>query len=93
MANPVPTKEGQRPTRIDGTITFAIAGPNSFIPAMETEIGYARCSTHSQDFKGQQRALLDLGVRTDHGLTGANRERPCLDQALAPCARTLRWLP
>ena len=54
----------------------------------ETRIGYARCSTDSQDLAAQHQALLDLGVSedriyTDHGLTGTNRERPGLAQALA----------
>ena len=73
---------------MNGTITFAIAGPYSYIPSMGIKIGYARCSTHSQDLEAQRRALRDLGVHedrihTDHGLTGANRERPGLDKALA----------
>jgi DNA invertase Pin-like site-specific DNA recombinase len=51
-------------------------------------IGYARCSTDKQDLAAQQEALLKLGVPsdriyTDHGLTGTNRTRPGLDQALA----------
>ncbi|WP_390915563.1 recombinase family protein [Pseudosulfitobacter sp. SM2401] len=51
-------------------------------------IGYARCSTDNQDLAAQQAALLDLHVTedriyTDHGLTGTNRERPGLAQALA----------
>ena len=52
------------------------------------KIGYARCSTYSQDLTAQRQALSDLGVQedriyTDHGLTGTNRERPGLEQALA----------
>lgn len=55
-------------------------------------IGYARCSTDRQDLAAQRAALLDLGVAedriyTDHGLTGANRARPGLDQALAAVRR------
>jgi DNA invertase Pin-like site-specific DNA recombinase len=51
-------------------------------------IGYARCSTDRQDLTAQQEALVKLGVEegriyTDHGLTGTNRMRPGLDQALA----------
>lgn len=51
-------------------------------------IGYARCSTDKQDLTVQREALLKLGVAedriyTDHGLTGTNRLRPGLDQALA----------
>lgn len=51
-------------------------------------IGYARCSTDKQDLTAQREALHALGVSddriyTDHGLTGTNRARPGLDQALA----------
>ena len=53
-----------------------------------TLIGYARCSTDKQDLAVQKAALQQLGVAadriyTDHGLTGTNRSRPGLDQALA----------
>ena len=53
-----------------------------------TLIGYARCSTDKQDLSAQRQTLRDLGVTegriyTDHGLTGTNRDRPGLDQALA----------
>ena len=53
-----------------------------------TLIGYARCSTDKQDLAAQKTALETLGVAadriyTDHGLTGTNRLRPGLDQALA----------
>lgn len=53
-----------------------------------TLIGYARCSTDKQDLAAQHDALLKLGVEmdriyTDKGFTGANRDRPGLDQALA----------
>jgi DNA invertase Pin-like site-specific DNA recombinase len=51
-------------------------------------IGYARCSTERQDLTAQRRILSDLGVADDrvyldHGLTGRNRSRPGLTQALA----------
>jgi DNA invertase Pin-like site-specific DNA recombinase len=51
-------------------------------------IGYARCLTDKQDLTVQREALSKLGVAaeriyTDHGLTGTNRQRPGLDQALA----------
>ncbi len=51
-------------------------------------IGYARCSTDAQDLAAQRAALKILGVDseriyTDHGLTGRNRDRPGLAQALA----------
>ena len=74
---------------MNGTVTIAQAGPYPYTrPLTETLIGYARCSTDRQDLAAQRQALLDLGVAedriyTDHGLTGANRARPGLDQALA----------
>jgi len=54
----------------------------------EIRIGYARCSTDRQDLTAQQEALVKLGVSpdriyTDKGLTGSDRQRPGLDQALA----------
>ncbi|WP_313137810.1 recombinase family protein [Paracoccus jeotgali] len=54
----------------------------------EIRIGYARCSTDKQDLAAQRQALLALGVAedriyVDQGLTGTNRERPGLAQALA----------
>ncbi|HUR84794.1 MAG TPA: recombinase family protein [Solirubrobacteraceae bacterium] len=53
-------------------------------------VGYARVSTQDQDLTAQRVALAALGVsaeRTyvDHGLTGTNRERPGLREALAAC--------
>ena len=53
-------------------------------------IGYARVSTDEQDLTGQRDGLRALGVQAeriyvDHGLTGTNRERPDLHQALAAC--------
>jgi DNA invertase Pin-like site-specific DNA recombinase len=53
-------------------------------------IGYARCSTDAQDLTAQRDALTALGVQpdriyTDHGLTGTNRARPGLREALAAC--------
>jgi DNA invertase Pin-like site-specific DNA recombinase len=53
-------------------------------------IGYARVSTDKQDLTAQRDALAALGVRSDriyvdHGLTGTNRARPGLREALAAC--------
>ena len=53
-------------------------------------IGYARCSTDEQDLTVQREGLACLGVTpdriyVDHGLTGSNRERPGLREALAAC--------
>ena len=51
----------------------------------ETLIGYARCSTGTQDLTAQRERLRELGVADeriylDDGLTGTNRKRPGLDQ-------------
>lgn len=56
----------------------------------ELRIGYARVSTVDQDLTAQRDALTALGVDpkriyVDHGLTGTNRDRPGLRQALAAC--------
>ncbi|QNK79482.1 recombinase family protein [Nakamurella sp. PAMC28650] len=53
-------------------------------------IGYARCSTEQQDLTAQRDALAALGVAAvrvyvDHGLTGTNRDRPGLREAMAAC--------
>jgi hypothetical protein len=51
-------------------------------------IGYARCSTDKQDLAAQRQTLRGLGVSDDrvyldHGMSGRNRKRPGLEQALA----------
>lgn len=53
-------------------------------------VGYAQCSTDQQNLTAQRDALLGLAVQADriyvvHGLTGTNRERPGLREALAAC--------
>jgi DNA invertase Pin-like site-specific DNA recombinase len=53
-------------------------------------IGYARVSTDTQDLTAQREGLTTLGVvpernYVDHGLTGTNRERPGLREAMAAC--------
>jgi hypothetical protein len=53
-------------------------------------IGYARCSTDQQDLTAQHDGLITLGVSptriyVGHGLTGTNRDRPGLREALAAC--------
>jgi DNA invertase Pin-like site-specific DNA recombinase len=66
-------------------------GRQAAFPVMnEFLIGYARVSTNEQDLTAQHNALEALGVRsnliyTDHGLTGTNRARPGLREALAAC--------
>ncbi|MEA2274512.1 MAG: hypothetical protein QOI98_3220 [Solirubrobacteraceae bacterium] len=52
--------------------------------------GYARVSTDQQDLSAQRAALSLLGVSSertyvDHGLSGTNRQRPGLREALAAC--------
>jgi DNA invertase Pin-like site-specific DNA recombinase len=54
----------------------------------EIKVGYARVSTIEQDLSVQRDALVRLGVDeahifVDHGMTGTNRERPGLREALA----------
>ncbi len=51
-------------------------------------VGYARVSTSGQDLAAQRDGLHLLGVdpenvHVDHGMTGTNRERPGLREALA----------
>lgn len=66
-------------------------GANRYsLPMTAMLIGYARCSTDQQDLTAQREALVGLGVSlkriyVDHGLTGANRARPGLREALAAC--------
>ena len=57
-------------------------------PVTPILIGYARCSTDRQDLTAQRQALVELGVEPDRiyvdkGLSGRNRARPGLDQAMA----------
>lgn len=52
------------------------------------KIGYARVSTNEQDLTIQRQGLAALGVENeyiyvDHGLTGTNRSRPGLREAMA----------
>jgi len=63
-------------------------GPTGQIARPGLLIGYARCSTDTQDLTAQRDALAGLGVAedrvyVDHGLTGTNRARPGLREALA----------
>src|ERR1700737_82405 len=54
----------------------------------ELLVGYCRCSTNEQDLTAQIDGLTRLGVDSqriyiDHGLTGPNRDRPGLQEAMA----------
>jgi DNA invertase Pin-like site-specific DNA recombinase len=65
-----------------------VAGEQAAGPKLGIMIGYARCSTEKQDLTAQRQILPGLGVAEeriylDHGLTGRNRSRPGLDNALA----------
>ena len=65
----------------------AVSQPQSTPPA-GILIGYARCSTEKQDLTAQRAILRGLGVAEervylDHCLTGTNRSRPGLNNALA----------
>ena len=56
----------------------------------ELTISYARVSTDEQDLTVQRDALLAIGIEpdrtyVDHGLTGSNRNRPGLREALVAC--------
>ena len=74
-----------------GVIASARARPQEKSSAKnELLIGYARVSTFEQDLTAQRIALERLGVDpayifTDHGLTGTNRARPGLREAMAAC--------
>jgi hypothetical protein len=59
-------------------------------------IGYARCSTERQDLAAQRLTLRQVGVGDDrvyldHGLTGTNRCRPGLEQALVALRPVTPW--
>ncbi len=78
----------QSVSHIPGTVIFSHKARQTLQLMPKTLIGYARCSTDKQDLTAQREALTDLGVAADriyvdHGLTGTNRARPGLNQALA----------
>ena len=59
-------------------------------------VGDALCSTDQHDLTAQRDGLLVLGVDSerisvDHGLTGTNRERPDLREALVACRAATSW--
>jgi DNA invertase Pin-like site-specific DNA recombinase len=73
----------RRPTEPAGGQRYAAA-------VTATVVGYARCSTDRQDLTAQWDALTALGVAADrvyvdHGLTGTDRKRPGLREAMAAC--------
>ena len=76
-------------SHLAGTVIVSREAPQTCHFSMpKTLIGYARCSTDKQDLSAQREALTELGVTADriyvdHGLTGTNRARPGLSQALA----------
>jgi DNA invertase Pin-like site-specific DNA recombinase len=76
-------------SHLAGTVIISHEAPQTcHFPMPKTLIGYARCSTDKQDLSAQREALTELGVAADriyvdHGLTGTNRARPGLNQALA----------
>ncbi len=60
------------------------------VPVSGLTIGCARVSTDAEDLTAQRNALAALDVAperiyVDHGLTGTNRARPGLREALAAC--------
>ena len=67
---------------------FTVPNVSEMTSGLATLVGYARCSTARQDLAAQRATLRRLGVDderiyVDHGLTGRNRNRPGLAQALA----------
>ena len=73
------------PLLIDVRIRLLLRTPHHMTATL---IGYARCSMDKQDLTSQRQALAELGVASDRiymdkGLTGTNRVRPGLDQAMA----------
>jgi hypothetical protein len=71
----------------------SVTGAIRYTPIVSgTLIGYARCSTDTQDLTAQRDRLRELGVAGDriylhHGLTGTSRKRPGLDNRWPPSAK------
>lgn len=75
-----------RPVRIEIPLTGVIRNTLR----VGINIGYARVSTEAQELTAQRNGLIALDVDrdriyVDHGLTGINRARPGLREALAAC--------
>ncbi len=56
----------------------------------QMRIGYARCSSEPEDLAGERMALAAAGVAADRiyldvGVSGTNRPRPALGEAMAAC--------
>lgn len=87
----MPTSLPEPRTTVAATAAQAPPPPPCFASGNRLRfIGYARVSTDEQDLTAQRDALTGLGVSAeriyvDHGLTGTNRERPGLREALAAC--------
>jgi DNA invertase Pin-like site-specific DNA recombinase len=70
-------------------VIVAVVGGYPYAPGHDRHADrLRRCSTDAQDLTAQRHALAGLGVAADRiyldkGLTGTNRRRPGLDQALA----------
>jgi len=83
LVYPSPTRASRPAVSPAGRATELAAPTSGGVP-----VGYARCSTDKQDLTAQRQTLRQLGVSDervylDHGLTGRNRRRPGLQQALA----------
>jgi len=80
-------RAGEEPFDVAGAGRRAFEGGQ---PGADEVSGYACCPTDTQDLTAQRNALTALGVKpdqiyTDYGLTGTNRARPGLREALAAC--------
>lgn len=74
-------------------MVYPLSGGLSYAPGMSERVGYARRSLDKQGLSAQREILLSLEVSEgwiylDHGLTGTNRDRPGLAQALAAMPST-----
>jgi hypothetical protein len=74
--------------KADAPTKLSVVGEQLSVPGVGILIGYSRCSTEKQDLTAQRQILRELEVVADriyldHGLTGRNRSRPGLNNALA----------